>query len=242
MRRRSTCAFRWSWCRNRTRAASSPRTSPNSPRAAAELPRVRLRGLMCIPPPQPDVRRASDVFARLRTPARGAERERPQARYTVDGDERGLRIGDRRGRDAWCASARRYSAAGERARRGSNEGSMNNIRRLAFIGGGNMAAALIGGLTRRGLPSERIVGGRPEPGSAATAWSRDYGVKTRRRQRERGRRRRGGGARRQAAADARRGPGRSRRTWPTRSPLRDLRRRRHPACGARALVRTARSR
>jgi pyrroline-5-carboxylate reductase len=34
---------------------------------------------------------------------------------------------------------------------------MNNIRRLAFIGGGNMAAALIGGLTKRGLPRERIV-------------------------------------------------------------------------------------
>ncbi len=34
---------------------------------------------------------------------------------------------------------------------------MINIRRLAFIGGGNMAAALIGGLTRQGLPSERIV-------------------------------------------------------------------------------------
>ncbi len=34
---------------------------------------------------------------------------------------------------------------------------MNNIRRLAFIGGGNMAAALIGGLTKRGLSAERIV-------------------------------------------------------------------------------------
>src|SRR6202035_4196475 len=34
---------------------------------------------------------------------------------------------------------------------------MNNIRRLAFIGGGNMAAALIGGLTKRGLSRERIV-------------------------------------------------------------------------------------
>ena len=33
---------------------------------------------------------------------------------------------------------------------------MNNIRRLAFIGGGNMAAALIGGLTKRGLPNERV--------------------------------------------------------------------------------------
>jgi len=34
---------------------------------------------------------------------------------------------------------------------------MNNIRRMAFIGGGNMAAALIGGLTKRGLARERVV-------------------------------------------------------------------------------------
>jgi pyrroline-5-carboxylate reductase len=40
---------------------------------------------------------------------------------------------------------------------------MNNIRRLAFIGGGNMAAALIGGLTKRGLPSERVVVADPSP-------------------------------------------------------------------------------
>jgi len=33
---------------------------------------------------------------------------------------------------------------------------MNNLRKLAFIGGGNMAAALIGGLTRRGLAGNRI--------------------------------------------------------------------------------------
>ena len=34
---------------------------------------------------------------------------------------------------------------------------MHNIRKLAFIGGGNMAAALISGLTKRGLPAERVV-------------------------------------------------------------------------------------
>jgi PLP dependent protein len=35
--------------------------------AAAELPRVRLRGLMCVPPPQPDGLATRAVFARLRT-------------------------------------------------------------------------------------------------------------------------------------------------------------------------------
>jgi pyrroline-5-carboxylate reductase len=34
---------------------------------------------------------------------------------------------------------------------------MIDIRRLAFIGGGNMAAALIGGLVKRGLPATRMV-------------------------------------------------------------------------------------
>ncbi|HUX74192.1 MAG TPA: pyrroline-5-carboxylate reductase [Steroidobacteraceae bacterium] len=33
---------------------------------------------------------------------------------------------------------------------------MNNFRKLAFIGGGNMAAALIGGLIKRGVPSSHI--------------------------------------------------------------------------------------
>ena len=34
--------------------------------AAAQLPRVRLRGLMCVPPPQPDAAAERTVFARLR--------------------------------------------------------------------------------------------------------------------------------------------------------------------------------
>ena len=35
--------------------------------AAAELPKVRLRGLMCVPPPQANVAAERTVFARLRT-------------------------------------------------------------------------------------------------------------------------------------------------------------------------------
>ncbi|GAC1299345.1 MAG: YggS family pyridoxal phosphate-dependent enzyme [Steroidobacteraceae bacterium] len=34
--------------------------------AAAQLPRVRLRGLMCVPPPQPDVAAERALFGRLR--------------------------------------------------------------------------------------------------------------------------------------------------------------------------------
>jgi pyrroline-5-carboxylate reductase len=52
---------------------------------------------------------------------------------------------------------------------------MIDIKRLAFIGGGNMAAALIGGLIRQGLPSARIVVADP---SAETLdrLVRTYGV------------------------------------------------------------------
>jgi pyrroline-5-carboxylate reductase len=52
---------------------------------------------------------------------------------------------------------------------------MNNIRRLAFIGGGNMAAALIGGLTKRGLPSERVVVADPSQ-EQLQRLVRDYGI------------------------------------------------------------------
>ena len=53
---------------------------------------------------------------------------------------------------------------------------MNNIRRLAFIGGGNMAAALIGGLIKRGLPSDRVVVADPSE-DQLTRLVRDYGVR-----------------------------------------------------------------
>lgn len=52
---------------------------------------------------------------------------------------------------------------------------MNDILRLAFVGGGNMAAALIGGLTARGLPAARIV--VADPGRVQLdLLVRDYGI------------------------------------------------------------------
>ena len=52
---------------------------------------------------------------------------------------------------------------------------MHNIRRLAFIGGGNMAAALIGGLTKRGLPGDRIAVADPS-GEQLARLGREFGI------------------------------------------------------------------
>jgi pyrroline-5-carboxylate reductase len=52
---------------------------------------------------------------------------------------------------------------------------MSDIRRLAFIGGGNMAAALIGGLTKRGLPAERLVAADPSQ-DALRRLARDFRI------------------------------------------------------------------
>jgi pyrroline-5-carboxylate reductase len=52
---------------------------------------------------------------------------------------------------------------------------MIDIRRLAFIGGGNMAAALIGGLIRQGLPNGRIVAADPST-EQLDRLARTYGI------------------------------------------------------------------
>lgn len=44
----------------------SPEALPALARAIAPLPRLRMRGLMCVPPPQPDAAAERAVFARLR--------------------------------------------------------------------------------------------------------------------------------------------------------------------------------
>jgi pyrroline-5-carboxylate reductase len=53
---------------------------------------------------------------------------------------------------------------------------MIDIRRLAFIGGGNMAAALIGGLIKRGLACERIIVADPSSDQLQRL-VRSYGVR-----------------------------------------------------------------
>jgi pyrroline-5-carboxylate reductase len=54
---------------------------------------------------------------------------------------------------------------------------MQNIRKLAFIGGGNMAVALISGLTKRGLRPDRVMVADPSAEQLERV-ARDYGVLT----------------------------------------------------------------
>ena len=95
---------------------------------------------------------------------------------------------------------------------------MIDIRRLAFIGGGNMAAALIGGLIKRGLAGERIVVADPERDQLQRL-VRELRRQERGRQRGRGIGRRGRRPRGQAAADALRGARPERRTSLPSKPL-----------------------
>jgi len=52
---------------------------------------------------------------------------------------------------------------------------MHDIRRLAFIGGGNMAAALVSGLTKRGISRERLIVADPQQ-EQLDRLVRDYGI------------------------------------------------------------------
>jgi pyridoxal phosphate enzyme (YggS family) len=49
-----------------TKGGIDPAELPKLAAAIADLPRVKLRGLMCVPPPQPDVAAQRAVFSRLR--------------------------------------------------------------------------------------------------------------------------------------------------------------------------------
>ena len=62
-----------------------------------ELPRLRLRGLMCIPPPRETFEEQSRRFERCAACSSDLNARRLRARHAVDGDVRGSRSRDRRG-------------------------------------------------------------------------------------------------------------------------------------------------
>jgi pyridoxal phosphate enzyme (YggS family) len=53
--------------RESTKGGVAPEALPELAEAIAALPRLKLRGLMCVPPPQPDAAAERVVFARLAT-------------------------------------------------------------------------------------------------------------------------------------------------------------------------------
>jgi pyrroline-5-carboxylate reductase len=57
-----------------------------------------------------------------------------------------------------------------------NESELNHLKSIAFIGGGNMAVALISGLTQRGLAGERITVADPVP-QALRRLQSEYGAR-----------------------------------------------------------------
>jgi pyrroline-5-carboxylate reductase len=57
-----------------------------------------------------------------------------------------------------------------------DQANLHDVKTLAFIGGGNMAVALIGGLTRQGFPAERIVVSDPQP-AALQRLQAEYGIR-----------------------------------------------------------------
>jgi pyrroline-5-carboxylate reductase len=59
----------------------------------------------------------------------------------------------------------------------NNVGNLGNMTRIAFIGGGNMARSLIGGLLKTGVPAANLRVAEPQP-QAREALGRDFRVAT----------------------------------------------------------------
>ena len=207
--RRSTC-----WCRStsaarRRRAASRPtrrwRWRGTSPRCRD----LRLRGIMGIPAPTDDPATAARAVPRAArdasTRARRAGLPWTRCRWACP------RTSKRRSRKA---STRGAGGHGDFRREAGERRVMARMPDAAirtsvtFIGGGNMATALIGGLSRAGADAARLSrrrAARRAAGQARGALSRHRHL--RRADGGRGRRRRPRRARREAAADARGGAG-----------------------------------
>ena len=161
--------------RSRARAAWHRPSLPGLAAAVAALPRLRLRGLMCIPPPAADFELQRVPFRRLRELLAELNAARSPARHAVDGHERRPR--GRRG-------GRRHAGAGRHGDIRTTSGlsparqeHQGMSQRILFVGGGNMATSLVGGLRRARHAAESIVVADPEPAQRLRL-DRDYGVAT----------------------------------------------------------------
>ena len=150
--RRSTSASRSTPAAKHRRAASRRPRPSVSARTVAALPGLRLRGIMGIPEPTPDdgvaPARSSACCASASTPAAPPALPSTRCRWGCRPISRTRSPRARRS----CAWAPRSSA---RATRVSPQRMTTT-----FIGGGNMATALIGGMLARGAAAARFPGGR----------------------------------------------------------------------------------
>ncbi len=129
-----------------SKAGVSPAEAAEVAHAIAALPQLRLRGLMSIPEP-------AETLDEQRAPHRQSARTLGAACARTGLNWTRCRwacraISKRRCSKARqsCASVRRSSAPATTLTEPSR-----NIMKIAFIGGGNMAAAIIGGLIKHGV-------------------------------------------------------------------------------------------
>ena len=151
--------------------------------------------------------RATGRAARALSGSEDAVRKTEARRFGLDtlsmGMSDDMELGDCRGRDHGARRHRDLRPARESEERGVTRA---RAMKIAFIGGGNMANALIGGLLAKGFDAARHLGDRGERRRRASASPRAPGPREHC-ARCRDRRRRRAGARRQAPGhEARRSP------------------------------------
>ena len=129
--------------------------------AIADLPRLRLRGLMCLPAIRSDFEEAAQALPGTPRTQGYPQRRRLAVRHTIHGHVGGLCCGHSRGRDNrahWHSVVRRPGLTYARKR------TFQMIsNKVGLIGGGNMARAIGGGLLRGGMHATDLMIAEPLP-------------------------------------------------------------------------------
>ena len=159
--RRSTSASRSSWPTSTPRSGvGAARGARRWPRPSRALPRLRLRGLMCMLPEGLDPARQRERFRRSARAVRAAQSRRRRARHAVDGHERRLRRpplppAPRMVRIGTALFGARTHAQTRHA------ATMNAGHQVAFLGGGNMARGADPGPAAPGVAASQLRVGEP---------------------------------------------------------------------------------
>ena len=186
------------------------------------LPRLRLRGLMCMPPAETEVARQRQWFRETRQVFDYLNEHGFGLDTLSMGTSADFEAAIAEGVDAGAHRHRHLRTAPTQPRRIEDTSPSMNIT-AAFIGGGNMGGALIRGLIARGLPRAGISVGEAVQARRVAARRRTRRARIGRQSRDR-RRRGPRGARREAAGHGQDGAAAGRRAraaqrrWCCRSP------------------------